>query len=338
MDFMDTKQDIKKRTSFGDTPLFGAIDLGTNTCRLLIARCTQTPKGIQLSHVDSLSRVIRFGEQLEQTKKLSSHAMERAVMALDECQKRLHFHDVHTFRCVATAACRYATNTDELIQKTLSKTGIKIEVINPEEESELAVSGCAELFDPSIPYAIVFDIGGGSTELVLVDITGPGTFSIAASISFPYGFATLKDELKDEDTRRTIMQHVSSHMNEFAVQNDIYAKMRDNQIQMIGASGTITTLAAISMDLKAYDKSLVHEARLSKLEIQKTMETIPKMSYNARVNHACIGPQRADSITGGLALFEAIYDILSIEPVIAADRGVREGILYKLAQQQHQKT
>ena len=325
--------DAKQRAAFAQEPLFGAIDLGTNTCRLLIARCLKTPRGLRLAHIDSLSRVIRFGEQLEQTKKLSSHAMERAIMALEECQRRLDFHHVSHFRCVATAACRYATNTHELLEATQKKTGIKIEVISPEEESELAVAGCAELFEPNIPYAIVFDIGGGSTELVLAEVKDQQNFSIVSSISFPYGFATLKEQLKNAETKEQITQFFSYEMNEFAIKNDIYTKMRNHHVQMIGASGTITTLAAIIMNLDSYDKSRVHEAHLYKQDIQKAIRYLKATRYADRMQHPCIGPQRADSIMGGIALFEAIYDILGIEPIVAADRGVREGVLYRLAQE-----
>jgi len=317
--------------SLKENNLFGAIDLGTNTCRLLISKCVPTSSGLTLEHIDSLSRVIRFGEHIVQTKQLSAQSIERAVIALEECQKRLSFHHVTAFRCVATAACRYAENTEFFVEEAFKKTGVRIEVITPEEESELAIAGCFELFDPKFPYVIVFDIGGGSTELVWAEIKNNIEFKILGTISFPYGFATLKEQLKNEESKEQITHFFSYEMNEFAIRHGIYEAIRQNKVQLIGASGTITTLAAIIMNLEVYDKTKVHEARLYKQNIDNVIRYLKATRYADRANHPCIGPQRADSIMGGIALFEAIYDIIPIEPIIAADRGVREGILYTLA-------
>lgn len=326
MDISDTQQ--------SGANLYGSIDLGTNTCRLLIAKLVESDKGNAFSHVDSLSRVVRFGESLEQTKKLSPQAMDRAFMALEECRNRLQFYHVPHMRCVATAACRYAENTDAFVREAFERTGVRIEVISPQEESELAVAGCAELFDDkSYSHVIVFDIGGGSTELVWTKILPNQAFEIVDSISFPYGFATLKDQLKDPEKREQITQFFSFEVNEFAVRHKIYDYIRDGKVQMVGASGTITTLAAIIMNLDSYDKARVHEALLYRQDLENVIRYLNTTRYADRVQHPCIGQQRAESIMGGVALFKAIYDILNVEPIIAADRGVREGILHTLAKQ-----
>lgn len=318
---------------FGSTleNLYGAIDLGTNTCRLLISQMRSDGDIFKFSHVDSLSRIIRFGEGLQETKRLSAQSIDRAFLALAECKKRLDFHGVTRFRCVATAACRYAENTESFVQEALQKTGIKIEVIEPEEESRLAVAGCSELFEAAKPYAIVLDIGGGSTELVWVEVKSPKDFKIIDNLSFPYGFATLKEQLKDPETRDQIAAFFSSEVNEFSVKHGIHERVLKDQVQMIGASGTITTLAAITLSLDSYDKARVHEARLYKSDIQRVISYLKATRYADRAHHPCIGQQRADSIMGGVTLFEAVYDILDVEPIIAADRGVREGILITLA-------
>ncbi len=318
--------------------LYGSVDLGTNTCRLLIARLVESEGTRQFTHIDSLSRVVRFGENLEQSRKLSLQAMDRAYLALEECRKRLQFYHVPYMRCVATAACRRAENTDEFVQEAFKKTGIRIEVITPQEESELAVAGCAELFDDQFSHAIVFDIGGGSTELVWTKILPNQNFKVIDSISFPHGFATLKDQLKDPEKRVDITQFFSHEVNEFALRHDIYGVIREGKAQMIGASGTITTLAAIILGLESYDKTRVHEAVLSRENLKNVIRYLNTTHYSDRLNHPCIGQQRAESIMGGIALFEAIYDILNVDFIIAADRGVREGILHTLAKEHAPKT
>lgn len=318
---------------FVPNSLYGSVDLGTNTCRLLVSRCIPKGKGFSFSHVDSLSRVIRFGEGLEATKRLSSQSMERAYLALEECSRRLEFHQVKRFRCAATAACRYATNTEEFVEKAEKKSGLRIEVISPEEESRLAVAGCSELFDAKKPYAIVLDIGGGSTELVWTEVQSEQRFRVIDNLSFPYGFATLRDQLKDPETRDRISQFFSGEINEFAVKHDLNKLIAEDKVQMIGASGTITTLAAIVLGLDSYDKARVHEAELYSTDITNVLRYLKATRYADRVQHPCIGQQRADSIMGGVTLFEAIYDIIPVSPIIAADRGVREGILFTLAQE-----
>jgi len=323
----------EENRTFVPGSFYGAIDLGTNTCRLLIARCTPTDNGFSFAHVDSLSRVIRFGEGLGTTKKLSPQSMERAFLALEECKKRLEFHQVKRFRCVATAACRYALNAEDFVQEAEKKSGVAIEVITPEEESRLAVAGCAELFDSSKPYVIVLDIGGGSTELVWAEAKDTQNFRIIDNLSFPYGFATLREQLKDPETRDQISQFFSAEINEFAVKHNLHEHIRKDDVQMIGASGTITTLAAVVLNLDSYDKARVHEAKLYKSDIENVIRYLKATRYADRAHHPCIGQQRADSIMGGVTLFESIYDIIPAEPIIAADRGVREGILFALAQE-----
>lgn len=313
--------------------LYGAVDLGTNTCRLLISKSSQGERGITFSHVDSLSRVVRFGEGLDQTKMLSVQSMDRAFMALEECQRKLDYYRVPHMRCVATAACRYAKNTEAFLAEAQRRTGIRVEVITPQEESELSVAGCAELFDAKFEYVVVFDIGGGSTELVWCKILPEHNFKIIDSISFPYGFATLKEQLQDPETKEQISQFFSYETNEFAIRHGILPLIKAGKVQMIGASGTITTLAAIALNLDSYDKARVHETLLYKQDLDNVIRYLHSTRYADRLQHPCIGQQRAESILGGVALFKAIYDILTVEPIMTADRGVREGILHTLAKQ-----
>jgi exopolyphosphatase/guanosine-5'-triphosphate,3'-diphosphate pyrophosphatase len=317
-----------------DNPLCcAAIDLGTNTCRLLIAQTSLMGGEFSFKRIDSLSRTVRFGESIEAHGALSRDAIDRALYVLEECARRLSFYKVDASRCVATAACRYAKNAQDFVTEINEKTGINIEVISPEEESRLAVAGCAEMFSPDFPYALILDIGGGSTELVWVKVHSRISFEILDCISFPYGFSTLRQDLREAEARQAITQFLSSETNEFALRNQIDEAIAQGSVQMIGSSGTITTLAAIILNLPSYDRLAVHNAPLSRQDILNVMQQLTQMSYSERVQHPCIGHHRAESIVGGITLFQAIYDILSVNPIVAADRGVREGILFLLTQE-----
>ncbi|MGL4371364.1 MAG: Ppx/GppA family phosphatase [Alphaproteobacteria bacterium] len=313
---------------------YGAVDLGTNTCRMLIAKPDLyylNPKGFET--VDTFSRVIRFGQDLEETGSLSQEAIRRALIALEECARRFDFYQVDHFRCVATAACREAKNASEFLAQVKNETGLAVEIISPEEESLLAVAGCFDLVSNKIPYCIVFDIGGGSTEVALIEVFEAQKFKILDWVSLPYGILTLSDAVCSLEEKQTATEQISFEMNEFAIRNDLFAHMRNKKIQMIGASGTVTTLAAIMLNLERYSRSRVHKTLLPAHEIQRVVHQLWSMKPNERLSHPCIGPQRMDFIMGGVAIFQGIYDILTVDPVVVADRGVREGILRHLMTQ-----
>ncbi len=319
----------QKCTPLGGDSLYGAVDLGTNTCRLLIGKPFGGPHG-SFSTVSTFSRVIRFGEDVEQTAHLSSQAMDRALIVLKECARRLDLFDVQHKRCVTTAACRNAKNAPDFIQRVYDETKLNLEIVSPEEESALAVAGCADLFDETFPYSLVFDIGGGSTELVWLRTHPHQRAQILDCLSLPYGILSVRERDISDMQKRHISQLISFAVNEFAVRHHIYAHMNKNQVQMIGASGTITTLAAMILNLEYYDRSRVHQCALSRCDIEKMLSYLWAMSPSDRKNHPCIGPQRADFVMGGVAIFQGIYDILPIDPVLVADRGVREGIVRML--------
>lgn len=310
-----------------DYPLYGAIDLGTNTCRLLIGQPVFAEEGFLFSAVNSFSRIIRFGEDVEQTGRISSHAIERALVVLEECARRLDCYDVAYTRSVATAACRQAQNAHEFTSLVKEKIGLDLEIISFREESELAVAGCIDLLDPTIPYSIVFDIGGGSTEIVWIEMQGALRFRVLDCLSLPYGVLSLRDPICSLEKKIEIGRQISFEVNEFAIRNGLYDLMHQSKIQMVGASGTVTTLAAMILNLERYDRARVHKVRLWKKDLENLIQHLFVMNRTDRTNHPCIGPQRTDFIMGGVAIFQGIYDILTIEPTIVADRGVREGIL-----------
>jgi exopolyphosphatase / guanosine-5'-triphosphate,3'-diphosphate pyrophosphatase len=314
--------------------VYGAVDLGTNTCRMLIAKPDLyylNPKGFET--VDTFSRVIRFGQDLEETGALSQDAVRRALVALHECARRFSFYQVDHFRCVATAACREAKNAPEFLDQVKKETGLTVEIISPEEESLLAVTGCFDLVTHKIPYCIVFDIGGGSTEVALIEVLEAQKFKILDWMSLPYGILTLSDAVCSLEEKRDVTEQISFEMNEFAIRNNLPAHIRDKKVQMIGASGTVTTLAAIMLNLERYSRSRVHKTLLPAHEIHRVIQQLWQMKPSERLAHPCIGSQRVDFIMGGIAIFQGIYDILTVDPIVVADRGVREGILRHLMTQ-----
>lgn len=307
-----------------------ALDLGTNTCRLLIAELT--PQGPQV--VDSFVRIIRLGDELATKGHISREALRRALMALTMCAEKINKYNVVRERLVATAACRDASNRDFFLNEILAKTGLKLEVISSVEEARLAIVGCADLLDSSTRYAIAFDIGGGSTEVMWMELFPHKLPEIIECISLPLGVVTVAETLVNEPASLPFLQKirkiVAQEMKAFCDKAYIYPQLRKNNIQMIGTSGTVTTLAALHMNLERYDRTRVNGLQLTPDIVKKTISSLYGMSPEARLLHPCIGPMRADLVMGGIAIFEGIYDVFPIDPVRVADRGVREGLLLDL--------
>jgi exopolyphosphatase/guanosine-5'-triphosphate,3'-diphosphate pyrophosphatase len=310
-----------------------ALDLGTTSCRLLIAEVT--PEGHQV--VDSYVRVLRLGDELATRGHISKEATGRAISALKTCAEKLRHNNVTRMRCVATAACRTASNRDEFLEAIRSKTGLELEVISSAEEARLAIIGCADLLDSSTRYAIAFDIGGGSTEVMWMELFPHKLPEIIDWTSLPLGVVTVAETLRNEPSQNDfllkIRQAVAHEMKSFCDKAFIHPQMRKQNIQLIGTSGTITTLAALHKNLEKYDRTQVNGLNLSPDVIRKTISTLYSMTANEKLLHPCIGPMRADLVMGGVAIFEGIYDVFPIDPVRVADRGVREGILVDLMQQ-----
>lgn len=307
-----------------------ALDLGTNTCRLLIA--AKTSNGPQV--VDSFVRVIRLGDELATKGHISREAMLRALAALTICAKRLKDYNLIDRRFVTTAVCREASNRDDFLDLIRLKTGLELEVISTAEEARLAIVGCADLLDTSTRYAIAFDIGGGSTEVMWMELFPHKRPEIIQWTSLPLGVVTVAETLKKEssplDFLRKIRKAVAEEMKAFCDKAYIYPQLRRNNIQLIGTSGTVTTLAALHMNLERYDRTLVNGLHLTPETIKRTIASLYAMTPEKQMLHPCIGPLRADLVMGGVAIFEGIYDVFPINPVRVADRGVREGILFDL--------
>jgi exopolyphosphatase/guanosine-5'-triphosphate,3'-diphosphate pyrophosphatase len=318
------------RSRSGRRQAYAAIDLGTNNCRLLIAR----PQDENFVVIDAFSRVVRLGEGLAQTGRLSDEAMDRAVGALRICADKLRRRNVHLARSVATEACRRAENGMDFIDRVRRETGIQLNVISAQEEARLAVLGCHILLEQSEGPAIIFDIGGGSTELVLIEPGAPVP-RILDWQSVPWGVVSLTETVgRDESTaearlaRYTEMRRmVAESFAEFAGR---LAPHRAPNARLLGTSGTVTTLASVHLDLPQYDRKAVDGLIVPSRSMREISAKLSTLAPGDRCSLPCIGNERAGLVVAGCAILEAILDIWPADRLGVADRGIREGILRSL--------
>ena len=314
---------------------YAAIDLGTNNCRLLIAR----PSGENFVVIDAFSRVVRLGEGLAQHGRLSDLAMDRALAALRVCADKLMRRNVYLARSVATEACRRAVNGEEFIERVRSETGIALDIISAREEARLAVLGCHVLLEPGLGPAMIFDIGGGSTELVLIESTDTVP-RILDWQSVPWGVVSLTEtcgqEGGDAASRKArymrMREMVSDSFAPFAERaSHVRAKAAsEGPLRLLGTSGTVTTLASLHLDLPQYDRRAVDGLIVPTESMRAISSRLSDMSIGARRELPCIGRERADLVVAGCAILEAILDLWPAERLGVADRGIREGILRSL--------
>jgi exopolyphosphatase/guanosine-5'-triphosphate,3'-diphosphate pyrophosphatase len=309
---------------------YGALDLGTNNCRLLIAR--PTDEGFTV--IDAFSRVVRLGEGLATCGKISDEAQDRAVAALSVCADKLRRRRVTLARSVATEACRRAVNGRQFVERVRAETGIVLEIIAPEEEARLAMLGCHRLLEPGDGPALIFDIGGGSTELVLVDTDGDNVPKIKCWWSAPWGVVSLTESegrvFADAAERLAafgrMKERVRHAFRRFA---ELLPADKAN-IRLLGTSGTVTTLASVHLALPTYDRRMVDGLQMPAESMREINAMLSSMSIEERSQLPCIGHDRADLVVAGCAILDAIIDMWPAETLGVADRGIREGILRTL--------
>lgn len=314
----------------GGRQAYAAIDLGTNNCRLLIAR----PADENFSVIDAFSRVVRLGEGLAQTGRLSDAAMDRAVGALKICAEKLKRRNVHLARSVATEACRRATNGTDFIERVQRETGIRLDIISAQEEARLAVLGCHILLEDGVGPAVIFDIGGGSTELVLIEPGGPVP-RILDWESVPWGVVSLTETVGGEEgsaeTRLARYAEMRRLVSEsFATFAGRIAPQQTPDLRLLGTSGTVTTLASLHLDLPQYDRKAVDGLIVPATSMRDISLRLSGMAPEERRTLPCIGTERADLVVAGCAILESILDIWPAGRLGVADRGIREGILRSL--------
>ena len=307
---------------------YAALDLGTNNCRLLVARATQ--RGFRV--IDAFSRIVRLGEGVGASGKISEPAMNRTIQALAICARKILRRRVTRARLVATETCRKAENRVDFLERVSRETGLDLEIISTHEEARLAISGCLPLISRRASQVLVFDIGGGSTEVIRLDRrTRP---SRLATISAPLGVVTLAERHGggwiSEDVYERMIEEVARELGGFEDPAEIEAAIARGEVQMLGTSGTVTTLAGIHLGLERYDRSRVDGVWLSFEEALGVAARLRAMNHDQRAAHPCIGPDRADMVVAGCAILEAICRIWPVGDLRVADRGIREGLLREL--------
>src|SRR6202051_2915294 len=309
--------------------VYGGVDLGTNNCRLLIA----CPTGDGFRVVDSFSRIIRLGEGVAATGCISDAAIERAIAALSICRDKINSKKAKRLRLIATEACRAASNADGFRDRVAAETGIRLEVIHRETEADLAVIGCSPLLDQQGRGAILFDIGGGSTELVRIerDPAEPNaTPQIKAWMSIPLGVVTLAERFGGKDVTAqsyaAMEREVAQYVAPFAIEHA--ADLRD--MHLLGTSGTVTTLAGVHLHLRRYDRRRIDGVWMNDADITAIIARLLGMSYSERADNNCISVERADLVLAGCAILDAIRHAFPLPRLRVADRGLREGMLVEM--------
>lgn len=328
--------------------LYAALDLGTNSCRMLIAQ----PKGAQFHVVDSFSKSVQLGHGLEAFGRLSRLSMAKTLQALRICRRKIEQHEVRRMRLVATEACRRATNACQLVRAVERETGLPLEVIEPEEEARLAVISCAPLVSTRTEQLLVVDIGGGSTELVWIDLSmvprhdrpraimrlhrgftaSTGGFPAARVvdwISVPLGVATLRDQfddVRDDAARYALMSwYFEEQLQSFS---PYQAEQAREGFQIIGTSGTVTTVAASHLGLRRYDRNKVDGLRMTSDQIDRVVNQYLRLGPDGRRADPRIGRDRHALIMSGAAILQALLRCWPTDRLTVADRGLREGLLY----------
>ena len=308
---------------------YAALDLGTNNCRLLIA----TPSGEGFRVIDAFSRVVRLGEGMGATGRLSEAAMDRAVIALAACAEKLRRRQVAGVKAVATQACGAAGNGAEFVARVAAETGIRLEVISPREEARLSVAGCRNLLDRTAEAALVLDVGGGSTELSWLDLrrgTGPG--AMRAWLSIPVGVVSLAERFPEDGSDRdtwfeAMVDAVRAELKAFPHAEKMRAAFADGRAQLVGTSGAITSLAGMHLRLARYDRAKVDGLWLTDGDCRDAAARLLSLDAQGRAEEPCIGADRADLVLAGAAILEAVQREWPCRRVRVADRGLREGLL-----------
>ncbi|MBL4646947.1 MAG: Ppx/GppA family phosphatase [Rhizobiales bacterium] len=323
--------------------LYAALDLGTNNCRLLIAE--PNDKGFRI--IDSFSKIVRLGEGISANNRLSDEAADRAIQALRICWNKLKYHKITKARLIATEACRSAENGLEFLARVSSEIGLELEIVDRETEAKLAMTGCISLVEPRSDGVVLFDIGGGSSEIVWMDRRGRrkrnrmgGT--LRAWDSLPIGVVTLSERHNGRDVTpasfEVMVEEVQERLQHFPKRKELVQALSHGRHHLLGTSGTVTTLAGVHLGLRRYDRRRVDGMWMSNEDAAKMVEKLLNLSYEERVKHPCIGSDRADLVLPGCAIFEAIRREFTCDQLRVADRGLREGILVELMREDGHKS
>lgn len=323
----ERKRTFRNRKTGRQQSAFAALDLGTNNCRLLVAK----PMKDGFRIVDGFSRIVRLGEGVSELGALSDEAVQRTIEALKICAQKMSRQRVSKARCVATQAARSASNRVHFVDRIRAETGIDLEIISSQEEAELTLTGCLSLLDTSYDYTLMFDVGGGSAEFVWARILPIEGAKILGWTSLPLGVVTLTelfgksefDPLEYENLVSSLIKTLRPFDLEFGISEHIVG----DRVQIVGTAGTVTTIAGVNMCLPRYNRSRVDGCWLDYNAVRHVSRMLRNQSYDERAAHPCIGHTRAELVVAGCAVLEAVCNIWPAGRLRVADRGVREGIL-----------
>ncbi len=311
-------------------PAYAAIDLGTNNCRMLVA--CPAPGGLRV--IDGYSRIVRLGEGLTASGGLTDNAIERTLEVLKTCASKIQGRSVKETRAVATEACRQAANGKEFLERVNRETGLALEIISPAEEAELTLAGCAPLLGTGHANVLMFDIGGGSTELMWIKASPNDPPRLLDTLSLPFGVVGLAEEFGKEllapGIFDSIVERVDQALAPFEERHKITSQIKSGHVHVLGTSGTVTTLGAIYLDLQKYDRSRVDGLSIRYESIHAISAKLASLDYQDRRQYPCIGPERADLMVMGCAILTAICRRWPAASLTAADRGIREGLLMSM--------
>ncbi|HJO73505.1 MAG TPA: Ppx/GppA phosphatase family protein [Rhodospirillales bacterium] len=311
----------------GAASFYGAVDLGTNNCRLLVAR----PAGDGIRVVDSFSRIVRLGEGLSASGRLSEDAIERALGALKVCALKLGERAMAGVRGVATEACRRARNSDDFLARVKTETGLDLETISTLEEACLILAGCTPLIDRGRRFALIFDIGGGSTEVMWIEHEAENCPRLVDFLSLPIGVVNLSERYEDGNVGAAdyarIIEDTDARLAPFCERNGVTQRIAEGQVHMLGTSGTVTTLGALHLGLERYDRSRVDGLVVDFENVMAINARLAAMDWAERRTNPCIGRGRADLVVMGCAILEAVWRRWPAQTLTIADRGIREGLL-----------
>jgi exopolyphosphatase/guanosine-5'-triphosphate,3'-diphosphate pyrophosphatase len=297
---------------------------------MLVAR--PAVRGFQV--IDAFSRATRLGEGLAKSGTLSEAAMDRTILALKTCVEKIGRRGVTRARYVATQACRQASNCSDFIDRVTDQTGLEIEIISAQEEAGLALAGCSGLLDRRLTHALVFDIGGGSTELIWVRLDRGTPEHIEAIASLPFGVVTLTETqgeaLSSLDGYDRLVSALSEEFRAFENRCCLAGRIRARKMQMLGTSGTVTTLGGVYLDLPRYDRLAIDGLVMPFSAITEVSRRLAAMTPEERCQHPCIGQERSELVVAGCAILEAVCRIWPLGRLRVADRGVREGLLLNM--------
>ena len=339
----------RRRRPPGEQSCYAALDLGTNNCRLLVA--TPSQRGFRV--VEAYSRIVRLGEGLSQTGKLSDAAMERSMAALKVCAEKIRRRKAIKIKAVATQACRGADNGAAFVQRVVEETGLRLQIITPREEAQLSVAGCMSLFDREADAALVVDVGGGSTELSWVDLKGEGLdakprqfaawkLPIKAWLSIPVGVVTLAERFPEGDRVeegwfRAMVDDVKVRIEAFPHAEPMREVFESGRAHLVGTSGAITSLAGLHLGLQRYDRNVVDGLWMDRKDCEAAADRLLGLTAAERALEPCIGADRADLVLAGAAILQAVQEVWPCSRVRVADRGLREGLLMSLMSEQQRR-